>query len=93
MPKHPFALQSEIKASSATGDFPAFLEEVTGLYAEYCSGQNIATRNTFYNHLMREYNRKVDQLGADTSLFLEEKDNGFRMLSPSGDLATLEAGF
>jgi hypothetical protein len=75
MPRH---LQSEIHSdfSSNTGVWANYKTLIIGLYD---SSQD-PLKTDFDNHLIREYNRKIHNLGQNTSLFITPFDAGYRFV-------------
>ena len=69
-------LQSQIHASYATGsgDWANFPTGVTGLFLSE-SGSN---SSDYRDHLIREFNRKINDLNQPTGLFIRPYDDGFR---------------
>jgi len=75
MPRH---LQSEIHSdfSSQSGVWDNYKDLVLGLY----SASTDPLKTDFDNHLIREYNRKIDNLGQNVSLFITPFDAGYRFV-------------
>jgi hypothetical protein len=73
---NPRLLQSQIHAnySSGSGTWLDYRTGVTGLFLTQ-SGNNNAD---YRDHLIREYNRKINNLNQPTGLFIKPYDNGFR---------------
>jgi len=75
MPRH---LQSQIHSdfSRISGTWTGYRAQITGLY-----GRSQDTQKTdFDNHLIREYNRKIDNLSQTDSLFISPFDAGYRFV-------------
>jgi hypothetical protein len=80
----PLDLLGEIHSSTGvlSGDWRTYREEVTGMYL--LSGGLGASSEWYANHLIREYNQKVDTLSGSwapasvTGLMIEPYDAGFR---------------
>jgi hypothetical protein len=80
----PLDLLGEIHATTgiASGDWRNFREEVTGMYL--LSGGISGQGEWYANHLIREFNRKVDVLSGQwvgasvTGLVIDPYDAGFR---------------
>lgn len=73
----PRQLQSKIHSDFSTGQavWETFRSEVSYLY-------NATTnRVDFNNHLIREYNRKINNLGLSSDLYFAPYDAGFRYIS------------
>jgi hypothetical protein len=75
MPRH---LQSEIHSdfSSETGVWANYKNLIIGLYD---SSQD-PLKTDFDNHLIREYNRKIHNLGQSSGLFITPFDAGYRFV-------------
>jgi hypothetical protein len=71
----PRQLQNRIHTDFSTGlaAWEAYRAEITGVYP---AGGSLAD---YSNHLLREFNRKVDEFGH-TGLFFNPKDAGFRYI-------------
>jgi len=72
----PRFLQSQIHSDYSTG---------SGVWASYRTGiesmyEEISSRVDFNDHLIREYNRKIDRLNQPTGLFISPYDAGFRFI-------------
>lgn len=69
-------LQSQIHANYSTGSgtWIDFRTGVTGLFLSE-SGSNSAD---YRDHLIREFNRKINDLNQPSGLFISPYDNGFR---------------
>jgi len=72
----PNILRSQIHASFETGTdaWQSYRDNVTGLFISN-SGAN---QSDYRDHLIREFNRKINDLNQPTGLFIRPYDNGFR---------------
>jgi len=75
MPRH---LQSKIHSdfSSISGTWTGYRGQITGLYDSSQDPQ----KTDFDNHLIREYNRKIHNLGQNDALFVAPFDAGYRFV-------------
>jgi hypothetical protein len=78
MPRH---LQSEIHSdfSSESGVWASYKTLVIGLY----NSSQDPLKTDFDNHLIREYNRKIHDLGQNSGLFITPFDAGYRFIGTS----------
>lgn len=80
----PRLIQAEIHNdySTVSGTWVAYRAEITGLYSTtgYAASGN-ATFGDFSDHLIREYNRKIERLNMPTGLYIQPYDAGFRLTS------------
>lgn len=78
----PRLLQAEIHSnfSTVSGDWEAYKTQITGLYSVtgYDATGN-ATFGDFSDHLIREYNSKIIELGMPTGLTIQPYDAGYRL--------------
>ena len=78
----PRLLQAEIHSnfSTTSGDWVAYKSEITGLYSAtgYGASGN-ATFQDFSDHLIREFNGKIVELGMPTGLLIKPYDAGYRL--------------
>ena len=78
----PRLLQSEIHSnfSTVSGDWAAYKTQITGLYSAtgYAASGN-ATFGDFSDHLIREFNGKIIELGMPTGLTIQPYDAGYRL--------------
>lgn len=78
----PRLLQAEIHSnfSTVSGDWVAYRAEITGLYSAtgYGASGN-ATFGDFSDHLIREFNTKVIELGMPTGILIKPYDAGYRL--------------
>jgi hypothetical protein len=70
----PRYLQAQIHADYSTGS-GVWIDYRTGIQSMY---EEISSKVDFNDHLIREYNRKIDRLNQPTSLFISPYDAGFR---------------
>jgi hypothetical protein len=72
----PRLLQSQIHSdySTASGVWASYRTGIESMYEE------ISSRVDFNDHLIREYNRKIDRLNQPTGLFISPYDAGFRFI-------------
>ena len=72
----PRILQSEIHSNFSldTGVWNNYKTGIIDLY------NNIQNKEDFNDHLIREYNRKIDRLNQPTGLFIGPYDAGFRYI-------------
>jgi hypothetical protein len=72
----PRILQSEIHSNFSldTGVWNNYKTGIINLY------NNIQNKEDFNDHLIREYNRKIDRLNQPTGLFIGPYDAGFRYI-------------
>ena len=77
----PRLLQSQIHSSFETGSgtWSDFRTGVTGLFGAN-SGSNSAD---YRDHLIREFNRKINDLNQPSGLYISPYDNGFRFTGVS----------
>ena len=66
--------------STGSGIWMQYRKDITGLYSSGASPRY----DDFDNHLIREYNRKIDGLGQPSGLLLEPYDAGFRYTGTGG---------
>lgn len=78
----PRLLQAEIHSnfSVVSGDWAAYKTQITGLYSAtgYAASGN-ATFGDFSDHLIREFNSKIIELGMPTGLTILPYDAGYRL--------------
>jgi hypothetical protein len=78
----PRLLQADIHSnySIVSGDWSSYKTQITGLYSAtgYAASGN-ATFGDFSDHLVREYNHKIERLGMPTGLFIRPYDAGYRL--------------
>jgi hypothetical protein len=77
----PRLLQSQIHAnfSTVSGVWADFRTGVTGLF-----GANSGTNASDYrDHLIREFNRKINDLNQPSGLYISPYDDGFRFTGNS----------
>ena len=78
----PRLLQAEIHSnfSTVSGDWAAYKAQITGLYSAtgYDATGN-ATFGDFSDHLIREFNGKIIELGMPTGLTIQPYDAGYRL--------------
>ena len=78
----PRLLQAEIHSnfSNVSGDWAAYKAQITGLYSAtgYDATGN-ATFGDFSDHLIREFNGKIIELGMPTGLTIQPYDAGYRL--------------
>lgn len=69
-------LQQKIHSDFSTGQavWDAYKTEINDLYN---ADPNIAD---FHNHVMREFNRKINVLGISSGLYFSPYDAGFRFI-------------
>jgi len=75
----PRNLQSEIHSSYITG---------SGVWSDYRSQiktmyDSSSSKEDFNDHLIREYNRKIDRLNQPSGLYITPFDGGFRFIGDS----------
>ena len=72
----PDLLKSEIHSNFETGTatWQSYRDNVTGLFISN-SGTN---QSDYRDHLIREFNRKINNLNQPTGLFIRPYDDGFR---------------
>ncbi len=79
----PRLLQAEIHSnfSTVSGDWAAYKTQITGLYSAtgYGASGN-GTFGDFSDHLIREYNGKIIELGMPTGLTIQPYDAGYRLI-------------
>jgi hypothetical protein len=84
MDMSPRLLQQKIHSTFATNEatWESFRTEITNLY------DNVTNKADFNNHLIREFNRKIINLGLSQNLMFSPFDSGFRFLGNTlGELA------
>ena len=71
----PRQLQANIHSdfSSDSGVWTGYRAQVTGLYATHA-------RSDLDDHVVREFNKKIDRLAMPEDLFIEPHDAGFRYI-------------
>lgn len=69
----PRLTQSEIHSdfSTGSGTWTGYRAEVTGFYGDYPDRE-------LNDHIVREFNRKIRDLGQDDSLYISPYDAGYR---------------
>jgi hypothetical protein len=79
---NPRLLQSQIHADFSTGSgvWADYRTDVNGLFL---SGFD-TNFSDYRDHLIREYNRKINNLNQPTGLFIEPYDAGFRFIGNAG---------
>jgi hypothetical protein len=75
----PRFLQSQIHSDYSTGS-GAWVSYRTGIQSMY---EEISSKVDFNDHLIREYNRKIDRLNQPIDLFFAPYDAGFRFIGSS----------
>jgi hypothetical protein len=78
----PRLLQADIHSnySIVSGDWVSYRTQITGLYS--ATGYNAsgnATFGDFSDHLIREFNTKVIELGMPTGILIKPYDAGYRL--------------
>ena len=78
---NPNLLKSEIHSNFETGvaAWQSYRDNVTGLFISN-SGTN---QSDYRDHLIREFNRKINDLNQPTGLFIRPYDDGFRFTGDS----------
>lgn len=79
---NPRLLQGDIHSnySLVSGDWVAYRGQITGLYsATGFAASGNAVFGDFSDHLIREYNRKIERLNMPTGLFIQPFDAGYRI--------------
>jgi hypothetical protein len=78
---NPNLLKSEIHSNFETGTatWQNYRDNVTGLFISN-SGTN---QSDYRDHLIREFNRKINNLNQPTGLFIRPYDDGFRFTGDS----------
>lgn len=78
----PRRLQSSIHSdfSVVPATWSGYKSQITGLWV------NDPSKNDFNNHLIREYNRKIDILNMDTGGYISPYDAGYRYIGGTGYL-------
>ena len=78
----PRLLQADIHSnfSIVSGDWISYRAQITGLYSStgYAASGN-STFGDFSDHLLREYNGKIIELGMPTGLIIQPYDAGYRL--------------
>jgi hypothetical protein len=75
----PRFLQSQIHADYSTGS-TTWSNYRTQIKSMYDSSSN---KEDFNDHLIREYNRKIERLNQQTELYILPFDGGFRFIGNS----------
>jgi len=75
----PRYLQSQIHADYSTGS-TAWSDYRNQIKSMYDSSSN---KEDFNDHLIREYNRKIERLNQETGLYIAPFDGGFRFIGDS----------
>ncbi len=75
----PRFLQSKIHSDYTTGsgNWSGYRDQIKTLYDASIS------KVDFNDHLIREYNRKIDRLNQETGLYIAPFDGGFRFIGDS----------
>lgn len=75
----PRYLQAQIHADYATGlsIWSGYRDEIKSMY------DSSVSKEDFNDHLIREYNKKIDRLNQSTSLYISPFDAGFRFIGDS----------
>lgn len=75
----PRYLQAKIHSDYATGlsTWSGYRDEIKLMYDLSTSTQD------FNDHLIREYNKKIDRLNQETGLYISPFDGGFRFIGES----------
>ena len=75
----PRYLQAKIHSDYATGlsTWSGYRDEIKSMYDLSTSTQD------FNDHLIREYNKKIDRLNQSTGLYISPFDAGFRFTGES----------
>ena len=86
----PRTIQDLVHTNYATGSglWMQYRGDITGLYSTGTSERY----DDFDNHVIREYNRKIDVLGQPTGLLIEPYDAGFRYVG-TGDFSEIKGLF
>jgi hypothetical protein len=66
--------------STSVDTWTGYRAQITGLWPNY------SNKSEINNHLIRDYNRKIDILNIDTGNYISPYDAGYRYIGGTGSL-------